>query len=428
MEVLESPYIGGDANSKDWIYKVIFYTLITIIICVLLWKIFMRIKTGENDNQRALRHAFMDIHGEEFDDTAKEAIRVGETINNPRAIDHYRLGTVYLVNARNPAQAHRHFTQALEQIIGGMVDPAEAPFIIERIDDFKDHFVDFPEMEDLPLMQAITANFEHMHEQLNQVRQRGTSPAVPNADDPEFEQKLILSRQHWQGDSQNVHDSAMYKQLCDQYNQVRMENLQIPGIEEHTFEEAKNWLIQKFHDQPENLNYLHKYLEMAERNDEVPAIPNCREKDLLLNAWRRTFDPRNRKNAGMMRDSIADAILDTIEGGVPVCMSGRSKKLWQGLARVDCDPEIGVLKTKQALRNEIYQKCAKVVDDFIGENGTASDVLKEAYAKSEDTEQVQELKTAIKNRISEVVNEYSDEFDRNTLNAMIIECQAVVDL
>jgi hypothetical protein len=38
------------------------------------------------------------------------------------------------------------------------------------------------------------------------------------SDDPEFKQKTILSRQNWQSDSQNVHDSSIYATLNNQFN------------------------------------------------------------------------------------------------------------------------------------------------------------------------------------------------------------------
>jgi hypothetical protein len=416
---------GGDAKYRDQLFKVVFYALIVLIVFLFIRQIYLRVRTGENAQQRELREQFLNIHGEEFDENARAAIEAGERINHPRAIDHYRIGTVYLVNANDPIRAHRHFTNALQQIIGGMVDPVEAPFIIDRIDDFKDYFVDFPEVEDLPLAQAMAANFEHLN---SQIRKVAHSPAAPAADDPEFDQKMILSRQHWQGDSQNVHDSAMYQQLSTQYDIVRRENLVIPGIEVHTYDEAKNWLLQKYAGEPENLEKVRKYLDMADNNYEVSSVPGCHEKDILLNVWRRTFDPRNRDNAGTMREAIADAVLDTVEGRSVVCMSGRSKKVWQALARVDCDPEIGVLRSKQAIRNEIYQRCAKVVDDFVGENGSASDILRQAYMQNEDSEQVRELKLAIKNKIAEVVQQYADDFDKNTLSSIIVECQSVIDV
>ncbi len=167
-------------------------------------------------------------------------------------------------------------------------------------------------------------------------------------------------------------------------------------------------------------------VNIINNNYTVGTIPNVRERDIITSVWQRTFDPDNAKNAPQIREALGDAVLDCVERDHVVCISGRTSKVWQALARLDKDTEMGVLKTKQAIRNEIYQKAAKIVDDFVGENGSASQALKESYNKNENTEQVKELTECIKNKIDDMREEYRPLMNTQQLDTVLEECKAVI--
>lgn len=426
----ESPFInyagkkGGDANSNSALFKYTICALLIIFIVYLMYRIVTQIKrNGEDYYQRQTHLHFDNIHGETFDADAKQAIEYGEAIPQPRAIDHYRVGAVYLVNARNPRRAHHHFQQALEQITQGMVDTREAPFILNRIDDFKDHFFDFPDIEELPIQNALLAFFNQNARQVNEVVKKREAIAP---DDPEFAQKVLISRQEWQSDSQNVHDSTMYDMLAAQFKKTRDENLQLKNIQLHDYKEAVTWLKTRFSQDPVKMSKLDKVLHLINKNEPVGVVPHVNEQDIITTVWQRSYDPDNKDNAMDIRESLSGAVLDCIEGDTVVCMSGRTKKVWQALARLDKDIENGVLKSKQVIRNEIYQKAAKIVDDYVGENGTVSTDLKDAYTKGENTEQVKELGETIKTQIDGLKAEYLGLINPDQLNVIVEECKAVI--
>lgn len=415
---------GGTLKTDSSIFKWVAVTLLVIAIIWILYGIFKQVRiAGEDRNQRLTRVHFNNIRGEDFDEEAKRVIEFGEAIDNPRAIDHYRVGAVYLLNARNPRAAHRHFNQALTQIINGNVNTREAPFILDRIDDFRDHFVDFVDVDELPLQRAMFAQFENQQRQIQQVQKE--KPKIAS-DDPDFKQKTILSRQEWQSDSQNVHDTAIYGELNDQVKKVIDENSKIPDIQLHGYDEAITWLRVRYKNDPAKQTEIDKVISVLGNNYPVGNIPGVKEKDILTAVWQRTFDPDNKDRASQIRESMGDAVLDCVERDHVVCVSGRTSKIWQALARLDKDEEVGVLKTKQAIRNEIYQKAAKIVDDFVGENGSASQSLKESYAKNENSEQVKELIECMKQKIDDMREEYKPYMNTQQLGAVIEECKAVV--
>lgn len=418
------PKHGGTLKTSSSMFKWVAVAFLVIAIIWILYGIYRQIRiSGEDRNQRLTRVHFNNIRGEDFDEEAKQVIEFGEAIDNPRAIDHYRVGAVYLLNAGNPRAAHQHFNRALAQIINGHVGTREAPFILDRIDDFRDHFVDFIDVEELPWERAMLAHFENQRQQIQKVQKE--KPNI-SSDDPEFKQKTILSRQEWQSDSQNVHDTAIYEELKTQVKKVIDENSKIPNIELHGYDEAIHWLRVRYKNDPAKQAEVDKVISALGNNYPVGSIPGIKEKDILTAVWQRAFDPDNKERCHQIREAMGDAVLDCVERGCVVCISGRTSKIWQALARLDKDEDIGVLKTKQAIRNEIYQKSAKIVDDFVGENGSASQALKESYAKNENSEQVKELIECIKQKIDDMRTEYLPLMNPQQLDSVIEECKAVV--
>jgi hypothetical protein len=426
-------YVGGDISKPNMLWYLSAGILIVLIIITIV-KIFNHtLINGEDYNQRQLHRYFNNIHGELNDDDAKMAIQYGGAVENPRAIDNYRLGAVYLVNGHNPDQAHIHFNRALRQIMDNEVDMKLAPFIIERIDEFKDHFVDFPDLEDLPIQIAMLRYYETKNDIIHKIERK--KPEIKD-DDPEFTQKVILSRQEWQSDSQNVHDSAISMELSDQLLRVRNENAKIPGISSHNYNEAIFWLKANYKNNPELNEKLDSVLAFIDNNYPISIIDQSidnkstdnrlHEKDIVTTVWQRSFDPENKSNCALIKEALGNALIDCVEGGCVVCMAGRNMKVWQALATLDKDPSTGILKSKQALRNEIYDRCAKIVDEYLGISGTASEQLKDDYRKGNNTEQVQEMVNCIKQQMQQLKKEYSGLIDKTQTDLIIAECEAVV--
>jgi hypothetical protein len=426
-----SPYIdykrtGGNIELGTNKYvQYLFITLLLIFILFLLFKIYGRIKFGGEDYyQRQTHHYFNNLHGETFDDDARLAIEYGEAIMNPRAMDNYRVGTAYLINANNPHKAYEHYNRALEQIINGNVDIRETPFILERIDDYKDRFTDFPEIEELPLQRAMMVHFEAQRNLIEKLGERKKEDIA--AGDPDFTQKLIISRQKWQSDPQNVHDETVYDMIRSQFHHVREENNNIPEARSRTYHEAVNWLRIRYNNDPEKKAKLEKVITVLNNDYPVGIIPGVNEREIITNVWRRMYHPENKGKMNALRDALGDAVLDCVEGNTTVCLDGRVSKIWQALARIDYDEDIGVLKSKQSIRNEIYERAAKIVDDHVGSNGVASDALKEAYNRGEQTEQVKEVIEVMRSKMDELGVEYAGMLQPEQLRLTIEECKAVV--
>lgn len=398
-----------------------------LLVVYIFYRIYVVLKyKGEDYYQRKTHYYFDNIHGDTFDNEAKLAIEYGESIPEPRAIDHYRLGTVYLINAKQPQAAHNHFRQALEHVINGNVNTREANFIIDRIDDYKYMFVDHADIEeDLPVQEALLAQYNQMANVLGSVKKTKKKEKI-KSNDPEFTQKILLSRKNWESDSQNVHDSAIYKELHDQVSHTLKENKKNKEREKYNYASLCSWLQMKYAKDITKLNKINQVLSFFSHNYSISSLPGVNEQDIIVGVWQRAHDPRNKKNSQRIRNALGENILDCVEGNNVVCTAGRTAKIWSSLAKLDYRDDIGILKTKQSLRNEIYDKSAKIVNDYFGDNGSASKDLKQAYQKSENTEQVNELIECIKGEIDELRDEYSGLLPSDQLALVIEECKSIV--
>jgi hypothetical protein len=375
-----------------------------IIVCIMMisW-----VYKKEHRIRTQMYNAYINLHGEDLDEEAKEYIRHAEELPNRTAIEEYQLGTVYLLNANDVNRAHQHFTQALNAVINRNLNQADAIYILDRIDDYRDYFMEHTEIPDLPYQQAMFAFYEQTAERSKQIAERKKEHI--SEDDPAFVQKTILANTQWNSDSQNVHDSAITKMIAKQLEILQEENSKfVEDLEKHNFDELQTFYRSYYQHDASKLLVLDQVLSRISENNFIYGLANTREKAIILAVWQRTFDPRNKDRAVDMRTALGEAILDCKEAHTVVCLSGRQPKIMQALAQLDCNPEMGVFKTKAALRNEFFTKAAKIVDNYIGVNGSASDELKSDYANSVKSEQVEDLIEQIKKEIEELAEEYKE--------------------
>lgn len=407
MSTNDNNIYGGDIS-----YKRTPWLLIIIAVVFIIFIIYEYNQYFESNRIAAYKY-FNQLHGEQYDDTAKQVITNGELISYKYPYDHYMLGTVYLHNAKELVKAHAHFNSALNKIID---EPdTNAKFIIDRIDHFRDAFVDY-DVNELPIEQAL--NITRQRELSDNIKFANEKKQLAN-NDLLFTQKTLLTKQSWHSDSQNVHDSAMYSLLTQQLNLVIDENAQIPNTTDHTYGDAIRYLQDKYITDIDKKNKIQLVINNLALN-----YPTCgvKEQDIVTAIWRRAHDPENAEHADDIKNSLGDAMLDCVEGSGLVCMAGRTSKYWQALARLDKNEEIGVLKTKQALKNEIYERSAKIVHDYLQ---SASDELRVAYQKGDETEQVNELRDSIKDDISAIAANYKH-LPTDDVSSVINECIAVV--
>lgn len=403
--------------------------LFAVIIVLAIFVIFIYVRSarinGEDYDQRQLRIHYGNTTGDAFTAAAQRAIDIGEHIENPRAIDSFRVGAVYLVNAKDAQSAHRHFNHALRDIIRGTADPVDAEFVLQRITDYDVNFIELTAEHDLPLQEAIMAQGRMAKKELKRLAKKKAN-IRKEGNDPEFTQKMILARQAWHQDAQNVHDSSLYLELIDQFQYVATANREIANVADMDYTMLKKDLDARFRGSPELNAKIKRALARIDKNAVVGIIPKIREQAVACAVFRRAHDPQNKANRVTILESLGRSLADCIEDGNVVCMAGRVSRVWASLAMLDDVPVVGVLKTKQVMRNEFYARAASTVDGFIGERGTASHSLRDAYNQSVNRADVKELEESMREAVRGLRSEFAKRMTDEELSEAMTVCLAQI--
>lgn len=413
---------------NDNIKKNIKYIFAALLVCIAIYLMYMiatslNIIKNNNYQQDKIEYFFERLHGEEKDENAEEIIRLGNNLVNARPIDHYRVGATYLLNMDNKIQARDHFNTALRQIIQTTQENAEEQdvrdtlFIIERITDLRDYFIDIIEIDELPLQPAIFAHIELKNELMKEMPKIKKEIA---ADDPEFTQKTIINKIDWKTDSQNVHDKSMTDMLKMQYAQVLLENNSVKNGNEsidEIFEIIRSCVDER------TQNKIDKFFTAIQHNVRIDILGST-EHEYVKTIWKRIHDGRNTDKYNDLRNSFVDSICDCVEVNKIVCLSGRCKKLWQTFAKMDFNENLGILKSKQMIRNEILEKVAHIVNSYIGENGRCSDEVKKMYNSDNKSPEIDNLIKLMTNDIRAVKVEYENIYDAVMIDLILNECIA----
>ena len=388
--------------------------IVVVILLLILIKHLYELQETAGDRKYAA------LHGEVNDENAHAVIIHTRNMREPRALDHYRAGATLLLNLRDVPAAHQHFNAALTQIIQEREEPGPGvPFILDHIADLVAAF----ELvgDDLPLQEAIFAH-------------HNTKPAIKiDRNDPAYKEKTIITQQEWQIDPQNVHDSAMHDSFKEQYELVAQECANLPNIAIHDTRELSRYLaqrVQQHEKQHEKHQLTSAHLVLLLNNIKLGAIVpelGVPEPCVIQTVWQRSFDPRNAANRDAMHGALLDACAACIEGGQCVCITGRTKQIWASMAHLDFNPEVGIFKSKQTIRNEIYQKCAVILAGYVGDQGCINPELKNAFNLDADTVEVHQLRDTIKkNMIDEITQNYAGLLPHDQLDDVLKTCINVI--
>ncbi len=396
--------------------------IIIVVLVLLLWCVCRWYKhDGETYYQKVAKKAYIEVNNEQLDEKATEAIDSLEAIPEKDPIDHFRLGVVQLLNAKNPKRAHKEFKSALKQIndktkkikYGGkrdVYDDKNIPYVMDRINEFKDQFIDIDELEELPVQDVILNYYNQRLEDSKKV-------------DVKKKEKAILEKKHFNSDAQNVHDSLIYDTLEKQYDTVKYAN--ISNLNDKTsYRDIVNFLKQKYHGDHDKTQKINQVIETLNKNIHITSLPDTTfEQDVLITVWKRANDPKNANSSVDIKNAVCDSLLDCAQDGWVVCPQGRVSRVWNSLAHLDYDPNIGVLKSKQIVRNEILDKCAKIVKDGMD---SMSEEVKESYDKGEVSEAVMAKVQTIKTDLDKLKTDYAGTISEVELSTLVEESKAVV--
>lgn len=206
-------------------------------------------------------------------------------------------------------------------------------------------------------------------------------------------------------DSQNAHDSGVQRGMRNTINKLRDLNRynQYAKTPDKTYQEIKEYLQKAPQLTKQNrgkaLNTLEKMMKTG--NAQISETGNS-EREIMAMVWTRIHASANKKNINNLKEIFATQLADASPAGAPVCPSGRVTRVLSSLNKVDADPEIGDLKPKWALKEELNSLAAKTREQVLS---SATQEQRNAYNSLETTPEGERLTDHIKSEIQRKCNQ-----------------------
>ena len=393
---------------------------------------------------------YQETRGDFYNLKAKTSLKKSLAIPEEKrtASDNYRIGNIYRYYVKNPALTRHYYNIALHQIRDRPNDGTM--HMIDRMEDFGDLDVDIPMIKEMIAEDNIVRRIHQFGDVVQQFR-----PIIDNTDGapPDnkprvygFQQPIQLTEKivgeankdkyfqslaTWTKEPQNVHDSNITSDVAKSY-QLMMEgipetNKSIPEI----FAEIKRAINDS--DASKTTKAKANKVVEAMNSDMIYSKIGVPERVILANVWRRINIPQNKDNKKELVSSFVENLASGIErdntANKPVCMGGRVSRSISSLARYDHNPEVGVLKTKEIVRNEVFEAAHNEYKTYMEKTITDADENKKKGAldskNGENTPESEAFENDVKVRIEErLKKQYSDLVDEKDLNILIKEAQA----
>jgi hypothetical protein len=364
------------------------------------------------------------------------------------------------------ARAKKYYNRALARISynpiatvapENMRDEAPPPeFIIDRAEDFYEDYIN-----ELVLGGTVDLDLQNVYFEQpdfdvirNQVRNARVITATKKRHDNKKKEKDKKTRQknmtteeikrdnyfeerEITSDPQNVHESQLTDDMARIYSAINKKNNfdnQVMGIpSQHTMGEIQEFLSSHpFENENKRKRALQVFRKMAS-NSPISKLNDTEDK-ILLNVWQRIHSPENHQRRTSLKESLADSLADGMDKNhlgeyKEVCAGGRCSRILGSLTLLDEDPAIAApMKTKEIMRNEIFSKSYKVIQDELGK---ASDKDRDLYngvikENTENANQARKFEKHLKEKIEKFIRTDYHHVDNKYLDELIQDAQAGV--
>lgn len=247
-------------------------------------------------------------------------------------------------------------------------------------------------------------------------------------------------------DPQNVHESQVNKDMARIYRNILQrnsveDNLLGSGSIRDGAEIAQNMAAIRDYaksfkfDNAKGRERALKTIDVMSKGNFITSL-NARESEVLSNVWKRTGSAENEQNRSGLRGSLMNSLADCIEDGYnggeyQVCISGRVGRVLGAMTLLDADERISEpIKTAEILRNEIFAKSYKIIQDSLketddetarGYNGALDSPAPEVETK------VRVFEDQVRERIENTLRaDYEDKVDKKVLENLIQDAKAGV--
>lgn len=233
--------------------------------------------------------------------------------------------------------------------------------------------------------------------------------------------------------TQNVHDSAVVKDLNLSLNIIR--ESASPRDWQEVLCEVRDYsrgLAENGEISEKKCEAIARVLDHIAENTLISSY-GVTEGNILKYVWDRADHPKNRQNRTKIREAIIDEIANSVEDGEVMCPGGRSARLLGSLVTLDFDPNVGAACTFEDYKNEIFERCRKLIDAKIesAKKSNNPELRKVAMSYEDPTMEIpDDLSAAFKDNIKEgidaIIAEYSGKMRAQQAEELKRDCYAAI--
>ncbi len=256
------------------------------------------------------------------------------------------------------------------------------------------------------------------------IEQRKETAIVKSENKEDFVDNYFEEATEWKSDPQNVHDSAVVRDLKKTVEKLKI-TYEVEKPAQNCYNDALMFIrsndiyseSKKVHAK-EVLDYI------MNMNSKIDAY-NTDERTIFALVWQRSDHPLNVNNTHLLKEAIVDALADCwVSTGLPVCATGRTNRLLSALVLLDYDKDLAIAQTTDAYRNEIFDKCNKRIKSIIELNSIGGQY--QSVAKNYNGETNEEPDEALENKFKDVLrNEIDDIIEDYESILSAAECQNI---
>jgi hypothetical protein len=236
---------------------------------------------------------------------------------------------------------------------------------------------------------------------------------------------------------QNVHDSGVNADLRRTLARLRKYESATGGAgSPHTaaVESAREYIRDTYaRESPSRAVAALRILEEVQKGGTISTFSDT-EDAIFATVWARASGLRGQRDTA--RIAVCDALADSLEGGGPVCINGRTSRVLNSLATIDPDPIISnAAMTTEAYRNQIFRETQDLVASAARTAADSGDANVAAVGKAYmgvgnatvDPAAERAFIDGVKAEIDKNLENYREKFTAAEFAKLRTECHAGVD-
>lgn len=330
---------------------------------------------------------------------ANEFLRHAKSKSKRTPIENYRIGNVYDLILKDDVKAHSYYTQAVNQSIDTRNE--DSFFIWTRLRDR----VDINHMFEADDAKYDIFNLNELDLELKELEVALLSVYDANKNSQTEDKKNLEERVRWVTDNQNVHDKNINNSLKKGYDQIKYENeynfmWEIGNIIDYI---RDIYSIEADEAELKNVEPAVKMLEYINKNGGLTIMKlKDTERNFVSNVFTKIFNEQDGKKRKTMLENFILNLKDSYSNGTPVCITGRTARIMSSFTNMDdTNSELGILKDKPIIRNEILSKAASVRNKIYD---AAPKDIQDKYNKSIRDDDTKKLESDIMHGIISMIN------------------------